>query len=113
MNMKHYLEKYNKFKEYLFSNGEKAGYEKLKDLYPGIDSIEYVVTTDYTRKIIISMEPLILMRTEYNIDEKLSDNDAIDKILEIINKENEIDEQTRIADALEDLVVLNMPDEEV
>jgi hypothetical protein len=57
------------------------------------------------------------MRARYNIDPSLSDNDALQAIQTIINtpdpEPTTPEDTTRIADALEDLVVLNMPDEEV
>lgn len=113
--MLHYIEKYNKDKTYIFQNGQIANYDRIKNLYPGIDDITYIITTDYTRTIIISIDPLNLKRTELNIDINLNEDQAIEKIIEILDKEDgfTIDDTTRIADALEDLVVLNMPDEEV
>lgn len=109
-----YIEKYNKEKDYYFQDGRIADYIKLKELYPAIDDLTYIVHTDYTGKIIYLFELLDVRRTELNIDASLNDDQAIAKILEIMNTpKTEIDDQTRMADALEDLVVLNMPDEEV
>lgn len=110
----YYLEKYDKTKIYFFQDGKIADYNKIKELYPAVDEMVYIAITDYTGQILINFELLNLKRTELNIDKTLSDDEAIAKILEIMNTpKTEIDDQTRIADALEDLVVLNMPDEEV
>lgn len=111
----YYIEKYNKNKLYLFQDGKFAGYEQLKELYPSIDDFTYIVFTDYSRQIILFFQLLNLKRTELNIDPALSEDDAIEQIVQIMNTEEQgftPDNQTRIADALEDLVVLNMPDEE-
>lgn len=109
-----YIEKYDKEKVYYFQNGSIADYDRVKAAYPGIDNLTYIVHTDYTGNIIILMELLNLKRTEFNIDEALTEEQAIEKISEILNgEEPDIEDTTRIADALEDLVVLNMPDEEV
>lgn len=109
-----YIEKYDKEKIYYFQNGSVADYDRVKAIYPGVDNLTYIVHTDYTGDIIILMELLNLKRTELNIDESLTEEEAIEEILEILNEENvDTDDTTRIADALEDLVVLNMPDEEV
>lgn len=113
--MNYFIEKYDKEKIYVFQSGEIANYERIKNIFPGIDNMTYIVFTDYTKNIIISIEPLNLKRTELNIDPKLSENDAISRISDILTQQDRIlvEDTTRIADALEDLVVLNMPDEEV
>lgn len=109
-----YIEKYDKEKVYYFQNGSIADYDRVKAIYPGVDNLTYIVYTDYTGDIIILMELLNLKRTEFNIDETLTEEQAIERISEILNgEEPDIEDTTRIADALEDLVVLNMPDEEV
>lgn len=109
-----YLEKYNPEKIYYFQDGRIANYDAIQDIFPLIDEISCIVFTDYNQKIIISLRPLDLVRTDYNIDTSLSEEDAILAIAEKINHPDaEVRDETRIADALEDLVVLNMPDEEV
>jgi hypothetical protein len=105
-----YAEKYDKDKTYFFTDGSYATYETLRELYPAIEDLKWLVYTDYTHRIIISFVPLDLERTELDIDTTLSDEEAI---AEIISRKNAPSNQTRMADALEDLVVLNMPDEEV
>lgn len=108
------IELYNPSKTYIFQDGKIADYNALKELFPVLDIQPYIVTTDYTGNIIISMQLLNLARTDYNIDPELNDEEAIEAIRAIIDKESDdISSETRIADALEDLVVLNMPDEEV
>lgn len=109
-----YAEKYNKEKTYFFQDGHYATYEELRAIFPAIDDLVWIVFTDYTGNIIISFEPLALKRTELDIDTSLTDDEAIVAIVEKMNApDEEVSDQTRMADALEDLVVLNMPDEEV
>jgi hypothetical protein len=111
----YYAEKYNKEKIYYFQDGKIADYERLQQIFPAIDDLTFIVFTDYSRQIIISFEILNLVRTRYNISTELTDDQAIAAIIEIMNNPDpeEYTDTTRIADALEDLVVLNMPDEEV
>lgn len=109
-----YAELYNKGKTYFFQDNHYATYEALKALFPAINDLAQIVFTDYSGQIIISIEPLNLKRTELEIDPTLTNEDAVLAIVNKLNNpEEEVSDETRIADALEDLVVLNMPDEEV
>lgn len=109
-----YAELYNRGKTYFFQDNHYATYEALKALFPAINDLVQIVFTDFSGQIIISIEPLNLKRTELGIDPTLTDEEALLEIVDKLNNpEEEITDQMRIADALEDLVVLNMPDEEV
>ena len=112
--MPKFLEKYDKNKIYYFQDGKIADYNTIKQLFPVVDILTCVVFTDYKKQIIISFNILNLLRTDMEIDPSLTEDQAIAKILEKINQpETQDNTIIRMADALEDLVVLNMPDEEV
>ena len=108
-----YFNLYDKEKTYIFPNGMPANEGTLISNYPLIGQIPFVLETDKTNHIIFSISLLELLRIKYNINEELTDEEAVEEIQTLVNKEEEISDETRIADALEDLVVLNMPDEEV
>lgn len=110
------LEFYNGRKTYMYPNGEVATPERIEQDFPAISIFKHVIETDASGQVCFAVENFSAMRTRYEIDSSLTDEEAIAAIQEIINTPQEApayDDQTRIADALEDLVVLNMPDEEV
>ena len=110
------LEFYTGNKTYMYPNGDIATPERLQDDFQAITTFKHVIETDENREVCFAVENFAAMKSFYNIDPSLSDNDALAAIQEIINApdpEPGIADETRIADALEDLVVLNMPDEEV
>lgn len=111
--MRHFV-KYDNTKTYYYLTGHEATPEAVLAKYPAIASQTYVMETDSTETIMMGMDMLITLRTLYNIDSELTEDEAIEEIEDILNTdpEPELDNQTRIADALEDLVVLNMPDVE-
>lgn len=109
-----YYNLYNQEENYIFTNGAPANLETLVSTYPLIGQIPFALETDKTGHIIFNITILELLKTQYNIDEGLTDQEAIKEIQRLANlPDDEVDSQIRIADALEDLVVLNMPDEEV
>ena len=111
------LEFYDGTKTYMYPNMKLATPETMLTDYPAILTFKHVIETDENSQVCFAIENFSAMRTRYDIDPNLSDDDALAEIQEIINTEPETepvyDDTTRIADALEDLVVLNMPDEEV
>lgn len=109
------LEFYTGEKDYMYPNGELATRERVLTDFPAILSFKHCIETDENSQVMFAVNNFSAMRTMYNIDKTLSDEDALIAIQNIMNAEPEefIDDNTRIADALEDLVVLNMPDEEV
>lgn len=80
-----YMEKYNKEKTYYFQYGGIANYSKIKEIYPAVDDLTYVVTTDFKGQVILKFEILDVVRTELNIDTSLNDDEAIQAILDLLN----------------------------
>ena len=109
------LEFYNGSKTYMFPNGELATPERIEHDFPAITTFKHMIETDEAGEVCFAVQNFSAMRSLYNIDSSLNDDDALQAISEIINTptpEQGVSDETRIADALEDLVVLNMPDEE-
>ena len=109
------LEFYTGNKTYMYPNGELATPERVLADFPAILQFKHCIETDENGQVFMAIENFSAMRTMYNIDPSLSDEAALVAIQEIMNTSPEptVSDETRIADALEDLVVLNMPDEEV
>lgn len=108
------LEFYTGNKTYMYPNGELATPQRIQQDFPAVTVFKHCIETDEVGQVCFAVENFAALRSAYNIDSSLSDNDALLAIQEIINTnpEQEIADETRIADALEDLVVLNLPDEE-
>lgn len=108
------LEFYDGTKTYMYPNMKLATPEVVLADFPAILAFKHVIETDENGQVLFAVENFSAMRSRYNIDTTLTDDEALEAIQEIINSEPEpvLDDNTRIADALEDLVVLNLPDEE-
>lgn len=105
------LEKYTGEKVYMFGNGNLATPEVVYHKWPAARVFTFVVGTDPNGEVLQSMDNLSALRSVYGIDSSLSDEEAIAAIEEIMNTppapvEETVSDQTRIADALEDMVVL-------
>ena len=100
---------------YQYPNGDVATPERILQDFPAAAIFTHVIETDPAGQVCYAVENFSALRSLYDIDDSLSDEEARVVIQEIINTEPEVStsNETRIADALEDLVVLNMPDEEV
>jgi len=110
------LEFYTGNKTYMFPNGEIATPERIEEDFPAVKTFKHIIETDENGEVCFAVQNFSAMKSMYGIDRSLSDNAALQAIQEIINApdpEPGVADETRIADALEDLVVLNMPDEEV
>lgn len=108
------LEFYDGTKTYMYPNMKLATPQVMQNDYPAILAFRHVIETDENGEVCFAIENFSAMRTRYNIDKSLGEAEALAQIQELMNEEPEpvLDDNTRIADALEDLVVLNMPDEE-
>lgn len=105
------LEKYTGEKDYMFPNGADATPDIVYAQFPAARKFTFVVGTDSRGEVMLSMNNLSLMRDMHSIDDSLTDDEAIAAIEEIMNTEPEpveetVSDETRIADALEDMVVL-------
>ena len=84
--------------------------------YPAILTFKHVIETDEAGQVCFAIENLSAMRSRYNIDKTLSDEEAVQAIQDILNApepEAEPSAEERIASALEFQNMMSLPDEEV
>lgn len=107
-----YLEFYNNTKTYMYPNGELADPERVLMDYPAINIFKHVIETDKAGQVFFAIDNFSATRTRYDIDDNLSDEEALEKIIEIINQPASIPEPSseeivtdtaRIANALEEM----------
>lgn len=102
--MKKKIEKYTGEKTYMFPNGAIATKEAVLKQFPAALSFVHFVETDENGEIMWAFQNLSAMRTMYEIDSSLSEEDALKKIEEIINTpppEPEPSAEERMAAAME------------
>lgn len=109
------LEKFDGQKTYMFPNGAIATPEVIKKQFPAVEIFTHVIETDEAGQVCFAVENLAAMRSFYNIDSSLSEDDAIGRLKEIINEvpEEEASAEERIAAALEYQNMASMEDVEV
>ena len=78
--MNNYIEKYDGTKTYMYPNSAIATPEVVTNDFPACQLIPHVIVTD--GQTIYSFMSLASMRSQYNIDEALSDDEAIAAINE-------------------------------
>jgi hypothetical protein len=105
--MKRYLTVYDSSKNYLYPSKEIATPELVSQHYPLVNmGIKCVIETDSTGLMFYtSPESLDVLRGIHEIDESLTDEDALTAIEEILNTPEEVNTEPtaeeRIAAALE------------
>lgn len=102
--MKKKIEKYTGDKTYMFPNGAIATKEAVLKQFPAALSFAHFVETDENGEIMWAFQNLSAMRTMYEIDSSLSEEEALAKIEEIINTpppEPEPSAEERMAAAME------------
>ena len=102
--MKKKIEKYTGDKTYMFPNGAIATKEAVLKQFPAALSFVHFVETDENGEIMWAFQNLSAMRTMYEIDSSLSEEEALAKIEEIINTppaEPEPSAEERMAAAME------------
>lgn len=102
-------EKYTGEKTYMYPNGVLATPEMVYAKVPAAEVFTFVVGTDELGQVMLSMDNLSVLRSAHDIDSSLTEDEAIAVLEEIANTESvaeTVSDQTRIADALEDMVVL-------
>lgn len=102
--MKKKIEKYTGDKTYMFPNGSIATKEAVLKQFPAALSFVHFVETDENGEIMWAFQNLSAMRTMYEIDSSLSEEEALAKIEEIINTppaEPEPSAEERMAAAME------------
>lgn len=110
------LEKYTGEKTYMFPNGKIANKQAVLNSFPAALTFVHVVQTDENGEVMWAFQNLSAMRTMYEIDKSLSEEEAIAALEEKINAKVEVVEtvtaEERIAAALEYQVMASLPDEE-
>lgn len=102
--MKKKIEKYTGDKTYMFPNGAIATKEAVLKQFPAALTFVHFVETDENGEIMWAFQNLSAMRTMYEIDSSLSEEEALAKIEEIINTppaEPEPSAEERMAAAME------------
>ncbi len=100
------LEKYTGDKFYMFPNGVLATKEAVLESFPSALTFVHVVETDEAGEVMWAFQNLSAMRSMYNIDKSLTEEEAIMALQEAINTpppivEDEPSAEERIAAALE------------
>lgn len=110
------LEIYDGTKTYMYPNMALATPQVMMSNYPAILTFKHVIETDEAGQVCFAIENLSAMRSRYNIDKTLSDEEAVQAIQDILNApelEAEPSAEERIASALEFQNMMSLPDEEV
>ena len=108
------LELYTGEKDYVTPSGVLYSKEQVLEEFPAALSVPFVVETNSKGRIIFGMSALDTLCSVYNIDDELSDDEAIAAIEAIRNTPTPGPEPTaeeRIAAALEYQVISSLPDE--
>lgn len=100
------LEKYTGEKTYMFPTGRLATPEEVQNKFPAALHFAHVVETDENGEVMFGFNNLSAMRSMYQIDKSLSEDEAIAAIEEKINTPEPVPEpepsaEERIAAALE------------
>lgn len=98
------IEKYTGEKTYMFPNGAIATKEAVLSQFPAALTFVHIVETDEAGEVMFALQNLAAMRSLYEIDKALSEEEAIAAIQTAINNVSVNDEATaeeRIAAALE------------
>lgn len=109
------LKKYLGNETYMYPNGKVATPEIMLQDFPAILVFPHIIETDEAGQVCFAVENLSAMRSLYNIDASLTEDEAIAKIEEIINTpapEPEPSAQERIASALEYQNLMSLDDVE-
>ena len=107
------LEKYTGSKTYMYPNGELATVASVTEKFPAWQSFTHVVETDGNGEVMFAFENLSALRSFYEIDSTLSEDEAIAAIQEILNappEEPAPSAEERIAAAMEYQALSSLPD---
>lgn len=110
------LLKYTGDRTFMYPNGAVATPEIVKRDYPAVEMFTHVIETDENCEVMYAIMNLSAMRSMYQIDAALSEDEAIAAIEELMNTPEEPVEdvptaEERIAAALEYQVMSSLPDE--
>lgn len=108
------LEIYNKTKTYMYPTGKLATPDVVKRDYPATEYFTYVVQTNEAAEVIYGLDSLNSLRSHYEIDSSLTQDEALLAIEEVLNTPQVVDTtptaEERIAAALEYQVLASMED---
>lgn len=106
--------KYDGTKTFMYPNGALATPERVLADFPAVMTFTHIIETDEAEQVCFAVQNLAAMRSIYNVDTSLSEEEAIAKIEEIINTEPEYEPsaEERIASALEFQNMVSLPDVE-
>lgn len=79
------LIKYEGGKTFMFPNGTLATPEAILEQFPAILAFPHVIETDANEEVFWAVENLSAMRSRYEIDPELTEQEAIDLLQDIIN----------------------------
>ena len=88
--MRKIFKKYNNTKTYMYPSGKLATPEIVAIDYPAVAVFTHVIQTDENEQILMSLDNLSLLRSMYEIDSSLSEDEAIAQIQEIANTKPEV-----------------------
>ena len=98
---------YDKKTTYMYPNGKVATPEKVLSDYPACEYFTHVIETNESKEVIYGFYSLSGLRSHHGIDKNLSEEEAIEKIEEIINTPKEVSTELtteeRTAQALEEI----------
>ena len=106
--------KYDGTKTFMYPNGEVATPERVLADFPAVLTFPHIIETDEAEEVCFAVQNLSAMRSIYNIDFSLNEEEAILAIQEVINTEPEYEPsaEERIASALEYQNMASLPDVE-
>lgn len=108
---------YDRKTTYMYPSGKVATPEVVAKDYPASQSFKFIIETDEAKEVIYGFYPFSSLKSQYEIDSSLSDEEAITQIEEIINTPEEVSTEPsaeeRIAAALEYQNMASMEDAEV
>lgn len=109
---------FDKTKTYIYPNNKLATPDVVAKDFPATQvGVKYVVTSDEEGVIMSGLDMFSTLKSVYQIDSSLSDEEALQAIEDILNAPPEPVDDTpsaeeRIAAALEYQVMTSLPDEE-
>ena len=113
-------ELYNNNKTYMTPAGTLATPQWVRENYPATVNFPFMIETDASGSMLMSMDALAKMKTFYGIEGEMTDNQAVEAIAtEEYNRRVANEEaasvptaEERTAAALEFIALSNLPDEE-
>lgn len=109
------IEKYDGNKTYMFPSGALADVNAVLQQFSAALTFPHIVETDERGEVMFALQNLSAMRDVYGVDSKLSEEEAIAKIQEIVNTpapEPEPSAEERMAAAMELQAMNSLPDVE-